>query len=70
MADPSKLVWIDYTNYRGERRWRSIMPLGVHFQNSEYHPDTQWVIEAIDMERNQLREFAMKDIHEWRATAP
>jgi len=63
-------VWIDYTNYRGERAWRHIDPIRVALENSEFHPETQWVLYAIDVEKHAERTFAMKDIHEWRTSPP
>jgi uncharacterized protein (DUF1684 family) len=64
---PSELVEIDYTNWRGERRKRQIIPTGrMEFANTEWHPDTQWLIEATDVEDGKLKDFAMKDIHSWQ----
>jgi predicted DNA-binding transcriptional regulator YafY len=62
---PKEEVLIDYTNWRGERRWRRIRPLRVAFENSEWHHDTQWILHAVDVEMAAMREFAMKDIHAW-----
>jgi hypothetical protein len=62
-----KLVIIDYTNWRGERRSRVIAPTGlIEFANTEWHPDTQWLLEAVDMEDGKTKNFAIKDIHSWR----
>jgi predicted DNA-binding transcriptional regulator YafY len=58
-------VMIDYTNYRGERSVRRIRPLSIQFENSEWHPDTQWILHAVDVEKGKTREFAMRDIHSW-----
>ncbi len=69
MSDPRENVLIDYTNYRGERRQRLIRPLSTTFENSAYHPDTQWILTAVDVERGVVREFAMKDIHSWTPAA-
>ena len=68
MEDPRKCVWIDYTNHRGERAWRHIYPLGLSFENSQWHPETQWVLEAVDEERGVIRDFALASIHEWRTS--
>lgn len=62
-----EIVLIDYTNWRGERRWRRIVPQSVQFENSEWHPETQWILHAVDIEEGAAREFAMKDIHAWKA---
>ncbi len=70
MADPRKEVWIDYTNYRGYRSWRRIHPLSISFENSEWHPETQWVVEAVDCDKHAVRDFALASIHEWRISPP
>jgi predicted DNA-binding transcriptional regulator YafY len=59
-------VLIDYTNYRGERSWRKIRPNRIAFENSEFHSDTQWILHALDIDKNVFREFAIKDIHSWK----
>jgi hypothetical protein len=68
--DPRRIVWIDYTNWRGERGWREILPGRIEFENSEYHPDTQHVLYATDVAKHDERTFAMKDVHEWRTSPP
>lgn len=67
MADPREDVLIDYTNWRGERSMRRIRPMRISFENSEWHPETQWVLYAIDIDKGMERIFAMKDIHSFGA---
>lgn len=63
----SRIVTIDYTNWRGERSTRRIRPTGsVDFGNNEWHPDTQWLLEAVDVDSGKIRTFAMKNIHSWK----
>ena len=61
----STLVKIDYTNWRGERGERTITPFYVAFSTSEWHPEPQWVLYALDVGKGEPRVFAMKDIHSW-----
>lgn len=61
----SKYVKIDYTNYRGERRSRVVEPKEMIFGVSKWHPEPQWLLIAIDDEKSERRDFAMKDIHSW-----
>ena len=56
MTDLRRIVIIDYTNWKGERRERRITPLSVQFENSEWHPETQWILEAVDEERGVIRD--------------
>jgi hypothetical protein len=65
----SREVIIDYTNYRGERAKRRIKPIGsMVFIHNEWHPEQQWLMLALDVEKNEKRFFAMKNIHSWEAT--
>jgi predicted DNA-binding transcriptional regulator YafY len=65
MADPRQDVIIDYTNWRGERAVRRIRPVSISFENNEWHPETQWLLEAVDLVKNETRTFALKNIHSW-----
>ncbi len=65
MSDIRQHVIIDYTNWRGERSLRRIIPFSVHFENNEWHPDTQWLMHAVDVEKNAMRTFALVNIHSW-----
>lgn len=65
----SREVIIDYTNWRGERAKRRIKPIGsMVFTYNEWHPEQQWLILALDVERGEKRFFAMKNIHSWEST--
>lgn len=56
-------VWIDYTNYRGEREWRKVRPIRVIFDSNEWHPVKQWLLTAQDVEKQEMRTFAFSGIH-------
>lgn len=64
-ADLKLIVTIDYTNYRGERATRRICPESISFQSNHWHPESQWLLTAFDVEKGANRTFAMKDIHSW-----
>lgn len=59
----STAISIDYTNYRGERSIRIIVPLEFFHGSNEFHPEPQWLLRAFDMEKKVERTFAMRDIH-------
>jgi predicted DNA-binding transcriptional regulator YafY len=63
-------VIIDYTNYRGERGLRRIVPMSIRFENNEWHPDTQWLMEATDVEKGDIRTFSIVNIHSWFRYVP
>ena len=58
-------VRIDYTNHRGERRWRRIRPQRIDFEANEWHPVEQWQLVAFDFEKQAFRKYAIRDIHAW-----
>lgn len=69
--DKQKVTQIDYTNWRGERRVRQILPTGqLEFSNTEYHPESQWLLEAVDVEDGKVKLFALKDIHSFGVMEP
>jgi hypothetical protein len=57
-VEPVKLT---YTNYRGETAERTIIPKSIRFGSTEWHPEPQWLLLALDVEKNADREFALKD---------
>lgn len=58
-------VRIDYTNWRGERASRVIVPDNIFFGSNEWHPELQWLLNAWDAEKDDNRTFAMANIHKW-----
>lgn len=64
------VAFIDYTNWKGERSWRRISPRGIRFASTEFHPEPTWLLDAYDMDKEAMRAFALKDIHEWMDVDP
>jgi len=64
---PAKPVLLDYTNHRGERRERRVLPGRIWYGTTKWHPEAQWLMQATDLERGEQRDFAMAQIHGWRA---
>ena len=67
--DMRRAVEIDYTNWRGERSTRKIMPHRWMFENNEWHAETQWLLYALDIEKQEMRTFALANIHSWKPVA-
>jgi hypothetical protein len=61
----SKIIKILYKNWRGEVAERNIEPIKIWFGSTEWHKQEQWLLKAIDIERNVERDFAIKDILKW-----
>ena len=58
-------VRINYTNWKGVTSDRLIRPLRVRWGTTEWHPEGQWLLDAMDLDKNDIRTFAMKDVHSW-----
>jgi len=64
--DDQSAVEIDYTNWRGERSRRKILPINIFFGSNQWHPEEQWLLVAIDLEKNETRTFSLSTIHSWK----
>lgn len=60
------VVSIDYTNWRGERGVRRVLPMAFKFGSNEWHREPQWLMLAHDLEKQADRWFAMAGVHEWK----
>lgn len=58
-------VKIKYKNWRGEVAYRNIQPIEIIFGSNEFHKDPQWLMKAMDLDKNVERTFAIADIMEW-----
>jgi hypothetical protein len=58
-------VNILYTNYRGETDVRAIIPIKIWFGATDWHPEAQWLLDAVDIKKSANRSFALKDIKAW-----
>lgn len=57
--EPLRLL---YTNWRGKMSFRRVIPKSVAFKSTEFHPEPQWIMTAMDVDKNELRDFAMRDM--------
>lgn len=56
------IITVTYTNWKGITATRRIRPHSLRFGSTEWHPEPQWLMKAEDIEKNELREFALKDM--------
>jgi predicted DNA-binding transcriptional regulator YafY len=52
----------EYTNWEGEEAVRKVVPIKIWYGKTEFHPKEQWFLKAMDIEKNEERDFAVKDI--------
>ena len=58
----NKTVKILYTNWKGEVAWRTVLPRKIWFGSTEWHREEQWLLKALDIEKDPERDFTLKDI--------
>lgn len=64
---------ITYRNWRGEVSERNIVPWSVWFGATDWHPEPQWLLSALDTDKGAARDFALADFgandDTWRTRA-
>jgi hypothetical protein len=65
----SREVSILYRNWKGEVAWRRIVPLSISFESSQWHPVPQWIMRALDIDKEVERSFAIADIQNWKPSS-
>lgn len=63
MNEAPERITASYTNWRGETEDRSITPMEIRFDATEWHPEPQWLLKAWDDDRQAWRDFALKDFN-------
>jgi len=53
---------IEYKNYKDVESTRNIVPINVFYGATGWHPAPQWFLKAWDIDKGEIRDFAMKDI--------
>lgn len=70
MTEEAEVVYIRYRNHRGVTAWRRIIPVEIGYHATAWHGEPQWILRALDLDKDADRDFAMKDVLEWRTAMP
>jgi len=62
-------VYITYKNWKGVIGHRRVHPIKIWYGGTEFHQELQWFLHAIDIEKGEERNFAMKDVMMWNNDA-
>lgn len=52
----------DYVNWEGKRGIRRMRPVEIWYGKTQWHPKRGWMLRAIDLEKNEERNFSLQDI--------
>ena len=59
-SDGELIFW--YRNHRGEEGYRRVRPIMFYFGSTEWHPEPQMLMRAVDLEKEAERDFAVADM--------
>jgi hypothetical protein len=62
--NPGDIVTFVYRNYAGKISKRTAKVLRFYWAANEYHPEPQFLMAALDLDKQEPRGFAVKDISE------
>ena len=60
--EKDRVLTFQYTNWRGQTAVRRAKLISLTFGATEWHPEPQWLIMAVDMPTGAVRLFALKDV--------
>jgi len=58
----TKALQFEYKNWEGITAVRKVKPIKIWWGVTQWHPKEQWFLKALDLEKNEERDFAVKDI--------
>lgn len=61
-VQPGDLVVFKYHNWKGDTSVRKAIVKEYGFGETEFHKDPQWFMKAMDVDKLELRDFAIRDI--------
>lgn len=56
------VIEFDYVNWRGDVGHRVARVLEFLFESNMYHTTPQWILRALDLDKDEVRTFAMSDM--------
>jgi predicted DNA-binding transcriptional regulator YafY len=55
-------ISFDYVNWKGERAERKAFAINLLFDSTKWHKEKQFLLLALDLDKQQPRLFALKDM--------
>lgn len=55
-------IVFEYKNWKGTVGIRKAIPIKIWYGESDYHEGNQWFMRALDVEKQENRDFAIIDI--------
>lgn len=61
-SQQDKKITFEYKNWRGDTAVRTVIPQNIWYGESEWHSGAQWFMKAHDIEKGEVRDFALIDM--------
>lgn len=62
-VDNNRVLKLLYKNWKGETSVRRVQPVGnLYWGQTEYHKEDQWLFDVWDLDKEDHRTYAFKDI--------
>ena len=59
---PGQVIRFRYRNWKGVVSERTARVTNLFYGSTEWHPQPQWLVQALDMEKSAVRLFALRDM--------
>lgn len=61
-SQQKKEITFKYKNWRGDTAVRTVIPQNIWYGESQWHSGFQWFMRAHDIEKGEIRDFALADM--------
>lgn len=62
MDQQEKTLTFEYINWEGKQAIRTVKPIQLWYGSTQWHPQEGWLLKALDIEKNEERDFSVTDI--------
>jgi hypothetical protein len=60
--ETSSEIEFDYINWKGIKSKRKALVMSFWFGSNEWHKEEQWLMKGCDLDKNETRIYAMRDM--------
>jgi len=60
-----KALKFEYKNWENKIAVRTVKPIKIWYGKTEWHSENQWFLKALDLDKNEERDFSIRDILEF-----
>ncbi|KKQ84443.1 MAG: hypothetical protein UT08_C0018G0049 [Candidatus Woesebacteria bacterium GW2011_GWB1_38_8] len=57
-----KILKFKYKNWERKKALRNVRPIKIWYGKTKWHAKDQWFLKALDLDKKEERDFALKDI--------